>query len=222
MLLPVGGRPLVRWVWERVRATPGLDRAIIATDSAEVLAACRDFTDDVCLTSPDHASGTDRVAEVVRGLDAAWVLNVQGDEPLIEPALLARLLEALRAGAPMATARAPLRDAAEWRDPSVVKVVSDADGRALYFSRAPIPWPRDHAGPPPEAWRHLGVYGFSREALLAFAAAPPAPLEAVERLEQLRALHLGWRVQLVDAAEAGPGIDTPEDLERFRRAVEGP
>ena len=121
----------------------------------------------------------------------------------------------------MVTARAPLPDAEAWRDPNVVKVVTDDSGHALYFSRAPIPWPRDAVTQPVGAWRHLGVYGFQREALLRFAAEKPAPLELVERLEQLRALHLGWRVRLVDAADAGFGVDTPEDLARFRRIVEG-
>lgn len=220
VLADVGGRPLVRWVWERARQAPGIDAAIIATDSDEVYECCRRFTTDVVMTDLNHPSGTDRAAEVVRGLDADWVLNVQGDEPLIDPALLGRLVQALREGATMATARAPLRDPAAWRDPNVVKVVCDDSGHALYFSRAPIPWPREGEAPS-GAWRHLGVYGYQREALLRFAAAPPAPLERIERLEQLRALHLGWRVRLVEAEDPGIGIDTPEDLERFRRLVEG-
>jgi 3-deoxy-manno-octulosonate cytidylyltransferase (CMP-KDO synthetase) len=229
-LLPIGGRPLIQWVWERACAS-GAASVIVATDDARVHAAALGFGAECVMTSPAHASGTDRIAEVVRrrGLPAGdIVVNVQGDEPLIEPALVAAVAGAL-AGRPacdLATAVAPIRSLAEFLDPHCVKALRALDGRALYFSRAPVPWPRDDAplGRPARwdgAWRHIGIYAYRAHGLLALAALPPTPLEKAEKLEQLRALEHGMTIHLLALADAPPaGVDTPEDLERIRALLD--
>jgi len=213
-LLAETGRPLVQHVWEQVTRARRLDPVIVATDDERIAQAVRRFGGRVELTSPDHPSGSDRVAEVVRRLDAPLVLNVQGDEPEVDPADLDRLVERLASGGEelvtLARRMGP-GEAATLADPHVVKVVLDAHGRALYFSRCPIP----HGARPEQALAHQGVYGWRREALLAFAAAPPCEAERAERLEQLRALHLGMRVGVVLTAHASLGIDTPSDYAAF-------
>ena len=229
MLAPIAGRPLVQWVWERACAS-GAERVILATDDERIREAALAFGADCVLTEAAHASGTDRVAEVARRLALpadAIVVNVQGDEPLIDPSLIRRLAEALAvdASAQIATIVAPIRDLAQFLDPNCVKAVCDAAGRALYFSRAPIPWPRDAApGARPArfdgAWRHLGLYAYRVAGLARFASLAPTPLELRERLEQLRALEHGLRIRVLalDAAPP-PGVDTLEDLERVRASL---
>lgn len=232
MLAEIGGRPLIHWVWERA-ARAGAGRVIIATDDERIRVVAEGFGAECLLTSPAHASGTDRVAEVARRCDfgpAEIVVNVQGDEPLIEPGLIADLARALAqdATADIATAVAPIRSLAEFLDPNCVKALRGGAGQALYFSRAPVPWPRDRctAGRPAEfagAWRHIGVYAYRVEGLLRFAGLRPTPLEEIERLEQLRALENGMRIHLVRLAEAPPaGVDTAEDLARVRALLAGP
>ena len=231
MLAAIGGRPLIQWVWERACAS-GARRVFIATDDERIRAAAEGFGAECLLTSPAHASGTDRVAEVARCRGFAAqdvVVNVQGDEPLIEPRLIADLARALAedAAADIATAAAPIRSLAEFLDPNCVKALRGEAGQALYFSRAPVPWPRDRcvAGRPAEfagAWRHIGVYAYRVEALLRFSGLRPTPLEEIERLEQLRALENGMRIQLIRLADAPPaGVDTAEDLERVRALLAG-
>lgn len=225
-LLDIGGRPLIRWVWERAQAS-GAASVVIATDDARIRAAASAFGAEVVLTSADHASGTDRIAEVARarGFAAAdVVVNLQGDEPLMPPAVVSALATALieRPGVDIATAVAPVTSLAEFLDPNCVKAVRGPHGEALYFSRAPVPWPREHAaaGRPTVfagAWRHIGIYAYRVEKLLQFAAWAPTPLETVEKLEQLRALEHGMRIYLQTIAEApAAGVDTLEDLERVR------
>ncbi len=231
-LAPIAGRPLIQWVWERARASGAAD-VVIATDDERVRAAALGFGADCMLTEASHLSGTDRVAEVARS--RAWdaddiVVNVQGDEPLIDPRLIARIATALvdRPEFDIATAVAPVQSLAEFRDPNCVKALRAEDGRALYFSRAPVPWPRDAlvAGEPAHyegAWRHIGIYGFRVHSLLRFAAWVPTPLETTEKLEQLRALEWGMRIFLVTLAAApAAGVDTPTDLERVRALYESP
>lgn len=227
-LADIGGRPMIQHVHERVVAS-GASQVIIATDDERVVAAGAAFGADVQMTSAAHACGTDRLAEVAieRGWqDADVVVNVQGDEPLM-PAALVRQAAALLESDPqadIATLVTPVESLAEFLDTAVVKVVRRADGRALYFSRAPIPWQRDGAtgGLASQrdfrgAWRHLGLYAYRVGALKRLAAAPPAPLEVAEKLEQLRALHLGMSIAVGEAVERpGPGVDTPADLERVR------
>jgi 3-deoxy-manno-octulosonate cytidylyltransferase (CMP-KDO synthetase) len=225
-LLPIAGRPMIQWVFERARAS-GAATVIVATDDDRVLQCARGFGADAVLTASSHGSGTDRVAEVAR--QRGWaadevVVNVQGDEPMIEPGLIAEVAAALgkHPAIDIATAVAPVADLAEFLDPNCVKALRAADGRALYFSRAPVPWPRDavRAGVPAAcagAWRHIGIYAYRVRGLLQFAASPPTPLESVEKLEQLRALEQGMGIHLVTLAAAPQGgVDTPADLERVR------
>jgi 3-deoxy-manno-octulosonate cytidylyltransferase (CMP-KDO synthetase) len=228
-LCDILGKPMIQHVYERARRAH-VERVLVATDDKRIVDAVRAFGGDVLLTSTTHRSGTDRIAEVLRTIQADIVVNVQGDEPLIDPrhidAALAPLL-----GDPaieMATLATPLSDADELLAPDVVKVVCDARGDALYFSRNPIPHVRIE--PPGDgrtnaqavverglAWRHIGLYVYRRPTLLRLASLPPAELEQAESLEQLRALANGIRVRVVRVAEPpGPAVDTPRDLDRVR------
>lgn len=231
-LLTAGGKPLVRWVWER-SCQSGAASVVIATDDARILTATRSFGGDAVMTAATHVSGTDRVAEVagLRGFgDEDIVVNVQGDEPLIEPQLIADLAAALaaRPAVDIATAIAPVRTLEEFLDPNHVKAVCARDGSALYFSRAAVPWPREQApaGRPAAfagAWRHIGIYAYRVRSLRRFTALAPTPLELTEKLEQLRALENGLSIHCVALLEAPPaGVDTPADLERLRARLGGP
>jgi 3-deoxy-manno-octulosonate cytidylyltransferase (CMP-KDO synthetase) len=219
-LLDRTGKPLIRHVWEAVCRARTLDPVIVATDDERIAQAARGFGARVELTSPAHPSGSDRVAEVARRLDAELVVNVQGDEPDVEPADLDRLVERLAAGGEELVTLAyhlGADEAEAFADPHQVKVVVDDRGRALYFSRCPIP----HGAPPERALGHLGVYGWRRDALLRFADAPPAEAERHERLEQLRALAMGMTVGVVVTPHRSLGIDTPEDYARFVARQQG-
>ncbi|HTY99523.1 MAG TPA: 3-deoxy-manno-octulosonate cytidylyltransferase [Rhodocyclaceae bacterium] len=230
-LLDIAGKPMVVRVVEAARRS-GAAEVWVATDDGRVRDAVAAAGYSVCMTRADHASGTDRLAEVagVRGWgDDDIVVNLQGDEPLVDPALIDGVAAALAADpqAAMATAAYRLRSAADFFNPNVVKVVCDAAGRALYFSRAPIPWARDAfaAGRdalPPDlgALHHIGIYAYRAGFLRRYAELPPAPLEAVECLEQLRVLWHGHVIR-VTVAEQAPeaGVDTAEDLERVRRRL---
>jgi 3-deoxy-manno-octulosonate cytidylyltransferase (CMP-KDO synthetase) len=223
-LADIGGVPMVVRVARRAAASQAR-RVTVAADHADIVAACRAHGVAAVLTAATHASGSDRLAEAcaLLGLDGDdVVVNVQGDEPLIDPELVdacARLLVE-RPDCVMGTAAHPIADAAEFADPNVVKVVLDRAGRALYFSRAPIPLRRDAAAASPgavEALRHVGLYAYRARFLRAFAALEPSPLERLEALEQLRVLWHGERIAVHVSAEApGIGIDTPEDLARVR------
>ncbi|MGA2398305.1 MAG: 3-deoxy-manno-octulosonate cytidylyltransferase [Steroidobacteraceae bacterium] len=229
-LVDLAGRPLIRWVWECARAS-GAATVIVATDDARVRSVAATFGADVAMTSPQHISGTDRIAEVVRArglLPEAIVVNLQGDEPLMPAAVPARVAAALaqHPECGIATAAAPISSLADFLDPSCVKALRGGNGEALYFSRASVPWPRDKVvgGRPSDfthAWRHIGIYAYRVKSLLEFAGWPPTPLETVEKLEQLRALEHGMRVYVVALEEAPPaGVDTPEDLERVRALLQ--
>jgi 3-deoxy-manno-octulosonate cytidylyltransferase (CMP-KDO synthetase) len=230
-LLPIEGRPLIQWVWERARAS-GAASVIVATDDERIRAVAAAFGADCAMTSERHVSGTDRIAEVVRGREFSAediVVNLQGDEPMMPPSVIAGLAAALfdRPGVDIATAVAPVADLREFLDPSCVKALRALDGRALYFSRAPIPWPRDLVidGVPTAyegAWRHIGIYAYRVRSLLEFASWPPSELEATEKLEQLRALEHGMNLHLHALANPPPaGVDTAEDLERVRAMAAG-
>lgn len=205
-LADIGGAPMVVRVWERVRRAEGVDRVLVATDDARIADAVRQRGGDVVVTGPCE-SGTDRVALAARGSGARVVVNVQGDEPFLEPADVARVASAVNEANPIATAAAPLEAGAE--DPARVKVVCDAEGRALYFSRAPIP-----TGGPFRL--HVGMYAFTADALERIARLPPSPLERAERLEQLRWLEAGMRIRVVPVPAGPVSVDTPADLERAR------
>lgn len=229
-LADLAGKPMVVRVADRARES-GAARVIVATDDSLIADAVRAHGHDVVMTKATHQSGTDRIAEVVATLtrDGAIgadtiVVNVQGDEPLIDPRLIAAAAGALAASdCPMATACHPIASRVEWLDSNVVKVVVDARGRALYFSRAPIPWDRDAAGASlASAMRHIGLYAYRAGFLSTFTALSPAPLERIEALEQLRALWHGHAIAVfvTDGAPA-PGVDTPADLERVRALLAG-
>ncbi len=227
-LLDVAGKPLIVRVLERVRDC-GAAQVIVATDDAAIAEVVRAHGGGALMTRPDHASGTDRLAEVAEQLgwpDETILVNVQGDEPLIPPALVAQLAQALdeNKALAIATAAAPVTSSEEWFDPNAVKVVCNAAGEALYFSRAPIPWARDAlaandrpAVPPVAVWRHIGIYAYRVRFLRRFVSWPVAPIEAAEALEQLRALWHGERIRVLTLDKAPPaGVDTPEDLARVR------
>jgi len=225
-LADLGGKPMIVRVAERALAS-GATRIVVATDHADILAACAAHGIDARMTRSDHPSGTDRIAEVARELGLAMdevVVNLQGDEPLIDPGLLAACAGRIGAGVPMATCAHPLQDVTDVFNPNVVKVVLDKAGRALYFSRATIPWHRDafaatrDALPPGYApLRHIGLYAYSNAFLQAYPGLEPAPLEQVEALEQLRVLWHGYpiAVHITDSAPEA-GVDTPDDLARVR------
>ena len=225
-LADIGGLPMIVRVAQRA-ALSGAQRVVVAADDAEIVAACAAHGVQALLTRSDHASGSDRLAEACQllGLDGEQiVVNVQGDEPLIDPALVVRCAELLRErpDCVMSTAAHAIDDAADLANPNVVKVVLDAAGRALYFSRAPLPWWRDRpagssALPDPPPLRHVGLYAYRAGFLRRFPSLPPSPLERIEALEQLRVLWHGERIAVhVAAAAPGTGVDTPEDLARVR------
>jgi 3-deoxy-manno-octulosonate cytidylyltransferase (CMP-KDO synthetase) len=217
-LLALTGRPLIQHVVEAARAASCLDRIVVATDDDRIAAAVRGFGGEAVLTRADHPSGTDRIAEVVAGLpDAGIIVNLQGDEPEVSPEALDAVVGLLRSDPllPMATLATPIRDETAFLDPSCVKVVRSAAGRALYFSRAPIPHRRDGGFRPGESLLHLGLYAYRRDFLLGYAALPPSSLEQIEKLEQLRALEAGYPIAVGLIQEPGIGIDTPDDYRRF-------
>jgi 3-deoxy-manno-octulosonate cytidylyltransferase (CMP-KDO synthetase) len=225
-LLSIAGKPMIQWVYERARHS-GASDVIIATDDARIAQAAQSFGATVVMTAATHASGTDRIAEVARmerWPDSEIIVNVQGDEPLMPPPLIHQVAELLRghASADMATLAAPLARLEHLLDPNVVKVVVDLSGRALYFSRAPIPWSRDtaQAGLTSQtsfssARRHIGLYAYRVRALLRLAALPPTPLELTEKLEQLRALENAFEIRVGEATEPpASDVNTAEDVAR--------
>ena len=221
-LQQLAGRTLIEWVWRRVSSFQILDACVVATDSPEVVAECERLGAAVALTSPAHASGTDRVAEVAKlpaYAGAGIIVNVQGDEPFVTAAQVEGAVAEVRAGFAIGTVATPVRTLSAWRSPDVVKVVRRPDGSALYFTRAAVPHRRD--GDPGAAelgseWylRHIGVYAYTPGSLARWVALGPHPLEALERLEQLRALMAGMTVGVAVVAEAAGGVDTAEDARR--------
>jgi 3-deoxy-manno-octulosonate cytidylyltransferase (CMP-KDO synthetase) len=229
-LAMIGEWPLLRWVWHSAIAS-GAASVLIATDDERICAASSKFGAECLMTSAQHASGTDRIAEVVRAKGFAAddvVVNLQGDEPMMPAEVVSSVAQALRdvASSDIATAVAPVESLREFLDPNCVKALRANNGRALYFSRAPVPWPRDSvvADAPTSfagAWRHIGIYAYRVRSLLQFAAWPPTPLETTEKLEQLRALEHGMHIHLAILAHSPPaGVDTPADLERVRAALQ--
>jgi 3-deoxy-D-manno-octulosonate cytidylyltransferase len=227
-LAPVAGRPMIQHVFERVRGATRVSRVVVATDDERIAEAVRSFGGEAVLTRGDHRCGTERVAEVAVHLPADLYVNVQADEPLIDPAAVDAVVEALEAGlaasppVAVATLFVPISQPAEIMDPNIVKVVTDFDGNALYFSRAPIPWVRDdvhrHTA---RHLKHLGVYAFSREALLEFPTLPPGELEPLEQLEQLRWLENGYAIRAAEFAHDSVSVDVPADVERVEKILRG-
>jgi 3-deoxy-manno-octulosonate cytidylyltransferase (CMP-KDO synthetase) len=223
-LHPVAGRPLVEWVWRRAVASGVFDEIAVATDHAEVADAAKRFGAVAVLTRSDHPSGTDRVAEVARRAEYRGygvIVNVQGDEPFVRRDHLQAAVDLVGGGWDVGTVATPIASAAEWRESSVVKVVRGDDGRALYFSRAPVPHPRD-AEPDFSTGaylRHVGIYAYTRDALLRWVSLPEGGLERIEKLEQLRALAAGLGIGVAVGEPAEGGVDTPADAARAERII---
>jgi 3-deoxy-manno-octulosonate cytidylyltransferase (CMP-KDO synthetase) len=231
----IAGKPLLKHVWERCRRAKSLDSVVVATDDMRIASAAFEWGAEVALTSPKHGSGTNRVAEVAgKTKQFAYVVNIQGDEPLIDPRLIDKLVQKLRSDPKvgLVTAAHPFKNPVDAFSPHQVKVVLDLRGNALYFSRAPIPAPRNDgfsavmsAGPQRSRrslfLRHQGIYGFRRETLLQFVRWKPSPLERAESLEQLRALENGVKVHVLVTATGSPGIDTPEDATALEQKLAG-
>jgi 3-deoxy-manno-octulosonate cytidylyltransferase (CMP-KDO synthetase) len=230
----IGGKPLLQRVWERCRQARKLDLVVIATDDMRIANTAFDWGAEVALTSPRHASGTDRIAEVARKTkEFAYVVNIQGDEPIIDPGLIDKLIEKLDSDRKIAlvTAAHPFANAADVSSPNQVKVVVDLSGRALYFSRAAIPFSRSGGFPaadqpkgrfgnrPALFLRHQGIYGFRRDTLLQFVKWKPSPLERTESLEQLRALENGVTVHVLVTRHGSPGVDTPREAKALERKL---
>jgi 3-deoxy-manno-octulosonate cytidylyltransferase (CMP-KDO synthetase) len=236
-LLEIAGRPMILHVVERALAARGVGRAVVATDDRRILDAVLAAGFEAVMTRSDHASGSDRLAEVAAGLDDAdLIINLQGDEPLVSPRTIERAVEELArdAGAQIVTTSEAIEDAADVTSPDVVKVVTDAGGRALYFSRSPVPYPRDAVrrhgslaaalGAEPTLLqtfrKHTGLYVYRRPFLLEYARWPQSTLERAESLEQLRALERGAVIKVVEADSPSIGVDTERDLERVRKIME--
>ncbi len=214
---------MIEHVYHRARLAKSVSRVIVATDDLRIATAVIEFGGEVKMTRADHPSGTDRLAEVAAKLDCDVVVNVQGDEPLIDPGAIDEAVAPLSdPNVQITTLCRRITDAAELRNPNVVKVALDRGGFALYFSRAPIPYVRDPRGGWPPMYRHIGLYAYRRSALMVLASLEPTPLERAEALEQLRALEHGIRIKAVETAYDSLGVDTPEDLEHVRRLLGAP
>lgn len=213
------GKPMIQHVYERVSRVPSLSEVLVATDDERIQQVVIAFGGKVYLTSATHPTGTDRIVEVIRQQTCDWVLNVQGDEPTINASILEKLIQQTLASndCPMATLVYRTQDPNVWRDPNVVKAVLDRNHRALYFSRSPLPYVRDHVFR--ECWKHFGVYLYRRDFLLEFATWPPTPLEQTEQLEQLRALENGYSLLCVESTCDSIGVDIPADLEHVAQLL---
>lgn len=225
-LVAIAGKPLLQRVVERCQLVPTLSEVIVATDDPRIFDFSRRFCKTV-MTRADHPSGSDRIAEVARALDCDAVVNIQGDEPLIDPSVIASVANAL-SRAEMSTAATPIRKAEELDNPNIVKVVVNASGMALYFSRRTIPYLRDAARSSAveqlaafSFLKHLGIYGYRRETLLKLVSFPVSPLELAEKLEQLRALENGIGIAVERVAHESIGVDTPEDVSRVEQLLAG-
>lgn len=218
-LVDICGKPMVQHVYERVRRVSLFDEVLVATDDERIANAVEAFGGAACMTSPDCPSGSDRLIEVAKSHPADVYVNVQGDEPLVEPASIEKLARAMLddTSLQMGTLCYPI-SAEQAQNPNLVKVVRAHNGNALYFSRSPIPFPRS-GGIAPQYFGHLGMYAYRREFLMNFGSLPYSPLENTEKLEQLRVLQAGIAIRVLEVEATGPGVDTPEDLEAVRRIL---
>lgn len=222
ILVELCGKPLIMWVVEAVNRAQRLDRVLVATDDDRIREAVESVGGEVAMTRSDHPSGTDRIAEAIAGQGVDIAINIQGDEPLIDPALIDALAGALESDSTcdMATAAVPMEDPELIADPSVVKVVCDEEGRALYFSRSVIPFERDADVSAAGLYRrHVGIYAYRAAFLERLVATPPCKLECAEKLEQLRALHMGASIRVLETEGECMGVDTPEDVERVESVL---
>ena len=215
------GKTMIERVYRQVVQTPSVNRVIVATDDQRILEAVRAFGGEAVMTRPDHATGTDRLAEVAAGLEADLIVNIQGDEPLIDPRMIETAIAPLVADSriPMGTLKTALDSYQEFQDPNVVKVVTDRQGFALYFSRSPIPYCRDLETSFSQACKHIGLYVYQRDFLLKYASLPPTPLEMLEKLEQLRVLEHGYRIHVAETSLISIGVDVPDDVLRVERQL---
>jgi 3-deoxy-manno-octulosonate cytidylyltransferase (CMP-KDO synthetase) len=222
-LADIDGRTMIEHVYRRAALAPGVSRVIVATDDLRIATRVAEFGGNVKLTKVTHRTGTDRLAEVAASLDCDVVVNVQGDEPLIDPRAITEAVRPFEDPAiSMTTLYRRIENPLDLTNPNIVKVVLDRAGFALYFSRAPVPYARDPRGGWPPLYRHIGLYAYRRSALLVLASLEETPLERVEDLEQLRALEHGIRIRAIETAYDSIGVDTPEDLEQVRRLLAAP
>ncbi len=221
MLAPVNGKPLIEWVWRAAAKANRLDRLVIATDDERIVAAVKQFGGESVMTDSNLPSGTDRVWEAAKTTDAQIIVNIQGDEPMLQAAMIDSLVEAMQVdpAAPMATLRFAMKGSAGYLDPNVVKVVTDAGGWACYFSRSPVPFYRDAAGTEPVWYKHLGFYAYRRPLLEQFVQWPQSALELAEKLEQLRVLERGVRIKVIDSPRDTVAVDTADDLKRVEQRM---
>jgi len=214
---------MIEHVYRRVSLSRILSDVIVATDDLRIATRVKEFGGKVRLTKATHETGTDRLAEVATSLDCDVVVNVQGDEPLVDPRAIEELVAPfIDSSVQMTTLYRRIHEPAELNNPNITKVVVDRGGFAMYFSRAPIPYVRDPRGGWPPLYRHIGLYAYRRSALMVLASLPPTPLERAESLEQLRALEHGIRIKAVETQYESFGVDTPEDLEQVRRLLTTP
>ncbi|MCX5708423.1 MAG: 3-deoxy-manno-octulosonate cytidylyltransferase [Candidatus Omnitrophica bacterium] len=219
VLADIMGKPMIQWVWERAKQVKVLDELIIACDDERVAEVCKGFGATVAMTAKGHASGTDRIAEVVNPLDVKVVVNIQGDEPMIHPTMIDSVAREILSGSAIsvATIIKKIEDPQEINDPHVVKVVKDKNDFALYFSRSPIPFlARNSDITAPVYYKHIGLYGYSKDFLFTYKNMAPSCLERTEKLEQLRILEDGYKIKVIETKYNTIGVDTPEDLEKVK------
>ena len=222
-LVMLGGQTMIQRVYERAKLAKKVDQVIVATEDERIVQAVTAFGGDVRMTRPDHRTGTERVAEVAAHVEGEVFVNVQGDEPLLDPAAVDIAVEALleNGETSVATVATPIKTASDIMDPNVVKVVLDFDENALYFSRAPIPWIRDtNSGLEVRHMKHLGLYVFRRDALLEYPTLPQGVLEKIEKLEQLRWMENGWKIRVAEVEHDAVSVDVPADVDRVERLLQ--
>ena len=221
-LVSLAGKPMIQRVYERAKLAQRVNQVIVATDDERIVKAVETFGGEARMTRPDHRTGTERVAEVAAHVEGDVFVNVQGDEPLLDPAAVDAAVNALLEDPPaaIATIATPVKTPADIMDPNVVKTVLDFDGNALYFSRAPIPWVRDTASKVhARHMKHLGLYVFQREALLEYPTLPQGELERIEQLEQLRWMENGWKIRVAEVEHDAVSVDVPEDVARVEKLL---
>ena len=222
-LISLAGRPMIQRVYEQAKMAQRVDRVIVATDDERIVEAVAGFGGEACMTRTEHRTGTERIAEVAAREEGEVFVNVQGDEPLLDPAAIDTAVDALleEPQASISTVATPIKTPDDIMDPNVVKTVLDFDGNALYFSRAPIPWVRDTASKiQVRHLKHLGLYVFQREALLEYATLPQGELEKIEQLEQLRCLENGWKIRVAEVEHDAVSVDVPEDVARVEKLLQ--
>ena len=221
-LVPLAGKPMIQWVYERTKLAKSAGRVIVATDDDRILKVVQEFGGEARMTRTDHRTGTERIAEVAAHVEGKVFVNVQGDEPLLDPAAVDAAVAALQGEPPaaIATVGVLIRTPADIMDPNVVKTVLDFDDNALYFSRAPIPWVRDSAHKiHARHLKHLGLYAFQRDALLEYPTLPQGELERLEQLEQLRWLENGWKIRVSEVEHDAVSVDVPQDVARVEKLL---